>query len=60
LVEVGQAPDGRLYIIYDRGRYSDREILLAIVRESDILAGCASPQARLRVLINKATRPRPK
>lgn len=53
-----EAPDGRLYIIYDRGRYGDREILMAVVSEKDILAGKAGPDTRLRAPIDKATRPR--
>lgn len=53
-----ETPDGKLYIIYDRGRLSDREILLAIITESDIRAGKPGPSARLRVLVDKATGPR--
>lgn len=55
-----EAPDGTIYIIYDfnRGdRWSegdDREILMAVFTEEDILAGkCVTPQARLRQLVNK-------
>jgi len=51
-----QAPDGLIYILYDRNRYTDAEILLARFREEDMLAGrWASPGARPRVLVNKAT-----
>ncbi|MBT4816983.1 MAG: exo-alpha-sialidase [Lentisphaerae bacterium] len=56
--DATETADGQLYIIYDRGRYSDREILMAVIRENDILADAPGPEARLRVLINKATRPR--
>jgi hypothetical protein len=34
-----QAPDGRIYIIHDRGRSKHREILFAKFTEADILAG---------------------
>jgi hypothetical protein len=55
-----ESPDGRLYIIYDynRGdRYAlgrDRQILLAVVIEADILAGrLLSSASRLRNLVNQ-------
>jgi hypothetical protein len=61
-----QAPDGSLYLIYDYRRgdcYAmgkDREILMAVVTEDDILqGGLTSPTSRLRVLINKATGEKP-
>jgi hypothetical protein len=51
-----QAPDGMIYAIYDRDRYSDKNILMAAVTESDIEAGkIVSPHGRLRVLVNQAT-----
>ena len=53
-----EAEDGRLYIIYDRGRYSEREILMAATSENDILAGHPGPSTKLNVVINKATKPR--
>jgi predicted neuraminidase len=50
-----QACDGRIYIIYDRERYKDREILMAVFREEDALAGrCVSKDARLKQLVNRA------
>jgi hypothetical protein len=59
-----QDPDGTLYVVYDynRGdRWSlgrDREILLAIIQEDDILRGRAAPAAsRLRVRVNQAVGP---
>ena len=42
LYEVKEAivdENGRIWIVYDRERYSAREILLASVTEEDILAG---------------------
>ncbi len=50
-----QAPDGRIYIIYDRSRTVEKEILMAVFREEDIRAGqLVSADARLRVLVSKA------
>jgi sialidase-1 len=49
-----QAPDGTIYISYDRNRATDGEILLARFTEADILAGrCITPRARLRMLISR-------
>jgi predicted neuraminidase len=53
-----QAPDGRIYICYDRERTKAREILLAVFTEADVLAGePASKNARLKGLVNKALGP---
>lgn len=53
-----QAPDGRIFISYDRERAKEREILLAVFTETDALAGQAtSKEARLKGLINKALGP---
>ncbi len=53
-----QAPDGMIYILYDWNRHTDAEILLAKFREEDVLAGkFASPDARPRMLVNKARSP---
>ncbi|QDU95421.1 sialidase family protein [Lignipirellula cremea] len=49
-----QAPDGMLYISYDRNRSTDGEILLARFTEADILAGeLKNPRSRLRMLISR-------
>lgn len=51
-----QAEDGRIYITYERNRFENPEIILAIFTEEDIAAGCiVSPGARLKILVNKAT-----
>lgn len=65
-----EAPDGRIYVIYDyqRGdKYADaindnlmdgkaREILMAVFTEDDVLAGrCVSPGARLKVRVNRVS-----
>ena len=47
-----QAPDGRIYISYDRNRATDGEILMARFTEEDILAGkLTTPDSRLKMLI---------
>lgn len=49
-----QAPDGTIYISYDRNRDSDGEILMARFTEEDVLSGeFQSEQARPRILISK-------
>jgi hypothetical protein len=49
-----QAPDGTIYISYDRNRSTDGEILLARFTEDDILAGnLTSPQSKLQMLISR-------
>lgn len=50
-----QAPDGRIYVIYDRERQRDMEILFAVFREEDVLDGaCKSAGCRLRQIVNRA------
>ncbi|MBT7164926.1 MAG: exo-alpha-sialidase, partial [Victivallales bacterium] len=47
-----QAPDGTLYISYDRNRATDGEILLARFTEADILAGkLVGAESKLKALI---------
>ncbi len=47
-------PDGRIYIIYDRERTRDREILFATFTEADVLGGaCASAGCALKQLVNR-------
>ncbi len=51
-----QAPDGTIYVIYDHGRRSEKEILMATFTEEDLHAGkLKSSKARQKVLVNKAT-----
>lgn len=55
-----QAPDGRIYISYDRNRATDGEILLARFTEDDVLAGkLTSDQSRLKMLISRPLAGRP-
>ena len=37
--DIAQAPNGDIYVHYDRGRYTDAEILFARFREEDVNAG---------------------
>ena len=49
-----QAPDGMLYVSYDRNRSTDGEILMARFTETDVLAGkLTSPKSKLQMLISK-------
>jgi hypothetical protein len=54
-----QAPDGTIYISYDRNRAADGEILLARFTEQDVLAGrLVSPRSELRMLISRPLKKR--
>ena len=49
-----QAPDGTIYISYDRNRATDGEILLAQFTERDILAGePVGPKSKFKMLISR-------
>jgi hypothetical protein len=49
-----EARDGRIFIIYDRNRYSDRQVLMAVFTEQDIFAAsCVSKGCRLRVPVSR-------
>ncbi len=55
--DVTQAPDGRLYVAYDYGRYNagEKQVLLSVIREEDIRAGrVVSSDAKLKRLVNRA------
>jgi len=52
-----ETDDGRIYVIYDRSRSGEKEILMAVFREEDVLARApVSADCRLKVLVNKAGR----
>lgn len=56
-----QAPDGTIYIAYDRSRKNMGEILMARFTEEDVLKGTyASPGSKTKILISNATAPRKK
>ena len=49
-----QAPDGTIYISYDRNRATDGEILLARFTEQDIMAGeLVGQKSRFKMLISR-------
>ena len=49
-----QAPDGTIYISYDRNRATDGEILLARFTEADILAKqLVGPKSKRKMLISR-------
>lgn len=51
-----QAPDGRIFITYDLGRYmaGEKQILLSVLREEDIRAGrLVSKDAKLKIITNQ-------
>ncbi len=49
------SPDGTVFIIYDRGRTSEKEILLARATEEDILAGeLKNPKSFIKKIVSKA------
>jgi hypothetical protein len=51
-----ETEDGLIYIIYDRERYKDKEVLMAVFEEEDVLAGkCVTERARLKVRIDEGT-----
>jgi predicted neuraminidase len=55
-----ESPDGFIHILYDWNRHTDAEILLTKFREEDVLAGqIVTKDAKLRMLANKATGPKP-
>jgi len=52
--DVTEDDKGNIYIIYDRERYTEREILMAKITEYDVTAGkLVNPESKLRVLVNK-------
>lgn len=54
-----QAPDGTIYISYDRNRSTDGEILLARFTEDDVVAKePVSPRSKLKMLISRPLAPR--
>jgi len=53
--DVVEGPEGVLHLVYDFDRYGEREILMAVLTEQDILAGKPTSEAsRLKVLVNRA------
>ena len=47
-----ESADGRIYIVYDRNRKAEREVLVATFTEADIAAGkVVDPRSALRLLV---------
>jgi len=56
--DAAEDANGRLYVIYDRSRYMQMEILAASFTEEDVLAGkIVSQNSTLSMIVNKATGP---
>ena len=54
-VDGVEADNGKIYVIYDRGRQKEREILMATFTEDDVRQGkCVTAQCQLKMLVNKA------
>jgi hypothetical protein len=52
-----ESPDGTLYIVHDRERKQDMEILMSVIKEEDMMAGkCVTVDARLKVIVDKGGR----
>ncbi len=50
-----QAPDGSIFISYDRERAREREVLMARFTEEEVRAGkITSPDSKLQILVHKA------
>ena len=46
--------NGEIYVIYDRGRFAEKELLLAIFTEEDVIAGrCINKKSKLKFVINE-------
>ncbi len=53
-----QYADGRIFVIYDRNRKTDREILMAAFTEEDVAAGrLVDQRSALQLLVNSADPP---
>jgi hypothetical protein len=49
-----QAPDGRIFVVWDFGRYHEKEMRLSIFTEADIKAGkFVSPSARDKLVVSR-------
>lgn len=50
-----EGPAGEIRVIYDFGRYREKQIFMAVISEADVARGAASSTTRLQVLVNQAT-----
>jgi hypothetical protein len=54
-----QSGDGSIYVLYDRNRATDSEILMAKFTEEDVMAKkTVHPQSRLKMMVHKALGPK--
>ncbi len=50
-----ESEDGYIYVVYDRDRMEEKEILMAVFTEEDVLnARTQSVKSRLKIIVNKA------
>lgn len=57
--DATQGPDGRIYAVYDFGRYvnGQKQITVAIFAEADVRSGKLGPESRSRIVVNQALAP---
>jgi len=54
-----QGADGRIYVVYDRNRKAEREVLVASFTEADIAAGkLVDPKSALRLIVTSIGAPK--
>jgi predicted neuraminidase len=56
--DATQSPDGRIFIVYDHGRYEsgEKQVLVGIVREEDIRAGkIRAPDSATKLVVNQCS-----
>jgi predicted neuraminidase len=53
--DATEMPDGTIHVVYDRDRFTDREILIATFRESDVIAKkFHAANSRSKGIVNRA------
>lgn len=50
-----EGPAGRIHLVYDYGRRTDKQILMSVFHERDVANGRFGKDARLRVVVNQAS-----
>jgi hypothetical protein len=52
--DATEAEDGRIFVVYDRNRYTDSAIQMAVFEEGDVMAGsCLSESCQLRMPVSQ-------
>lgn len=54
-----EGPAGRIHLVYDYGRRTDKQILMSVFSERDVANGRFGKDAWLRVVVNQATAKNP-